>query len=118
MNAADLTARAVDSMAGTVDLTADAAKPTIPAQQPGLSMEIPGLLEDMLNLAGRAASARARSADTTMADKIEAFRNAAAPAWATAEDFRAVAAEGFMAARQVVEAEAAGLVAGTGNRRS
>ena len=49
-----------------------------------------------------------------MADKIEAFRNAAAPAWVTAEDFRAVAAEGFMAVEAAVVV--AGAVAGTGNR--
>jgi hypothetical protein len=77
-------------------------------------MEIPGLLEDTLNLAGRAASARAPSAATTMADKTEAFRNAVAPASVTAEDFRVVQAEGFMAVEAAVAAVA---VAGTGNRR-
>jgi hypothetical protein len=106
----DLTARA--PMAGPVDLTAAAAKSTIPAQQPGLSMEIPGPREDTLNLVGRAASARAPSAGTTMADKKEAFHNAAAPASVAAEGFRAVQAEDLAA----VEAEAAGAVAGTGNR--
>jgi hypothetical protein len=81
-------------------------------------MEIPGVLEDTVNLAGRAASARAPSAATTMADKTEAFRNAVAPASVTAEDFRAVEAEGFMGVQQVVVAEAAVAVAGTGDRVS
>jgi hypothetical protein len=76
-------------------------------------METPGLLEDTLSLVGRAASARAPSEATTMADKKEAFRNAAAPASVAAEGFRAVEAEGLAA----VEAGVAGAVAGTGNRR-
>ena len=77
-------------------------------------MEIRGLLEDTENLAGRAASARALSAATTMVDKKEAFRSAVAPAWVTAEDFRAVEAEGFAAV--AVEAEAVGAGAGTDDR--
>ena len=105
-----------DSTARMVALTADAAKSTIPHQQPSLSMEIPGLLEATLNLVVRAASAPAPSAVMTMADKKEAFRNAAAPASATAEDFREVEAEGFMAV-VAVAAELAGAVAGAGEPR-
>ena len=79
-------------------------------------MEIREPLEVTENLVGRAASARALSAATTMADKIAAFRNAAAPASATVEDFRAVEAEeGFMAVG--VEAEAVVAVVGTADRR-
>jgi hypothetical protein len=77
-------------------------------------MEIPGLLEDTLNLAGRAVSARAHSAAMNMVDKKEAFRSAAAPASAAAAGFRAVEAEGFTAV--AVEAEAVGAGAGTDDR--
>ena len=53
---------------------------TVPAQPPGLSTETRRLLEDTPNPAVRAASARAPSAATTMADRQGAFRHAEAPA--------------------------------------
>ena len=52
----------------------------VPGPPPGLSAETPRLLEDMLNPAVRAASARAPSAATTMADRQGAFRPAEVPA--------------------------------------
>ncbi len=59
-------------------------------RRPGLSMETGRRLEDTLHLAVRAASARARSAATTTADRPGAFRRAEAPALAE-EDFTAEA---------------------------
>src|SRR6266849_1903327 len=53
---------------------------TAPAQRLRLSTEPPRLLEAMQNPAVRAASARAPSATTTMADRKGAFRHAEAPA--------------------------------------
>ena len=76
-------------------------------------MVIPALLEATPNLAGRTASARALLAATIMADKKEAFRNAAALASVAAQGFRGVLAERL----EAVEAEVAGAVAGAGNRR-
>ena len=58
---------------------------TAPAQRLRLSTETPRLLEAMQNPAVRAASARAPSATTTMADRKGAFRHAEAPASAAAE---------------------------------
>ena len=64
------------------------------AQQPDLSVEIPGLLEDMRRRAGRAESARAPSAATTMAERKEVFRHAERPASVVAEGFAGVAEDG------------------------
>jgi hypothetical protein len=59
---------------------------TVPAQRPGLLKETTKRLEDMLNPAVRAASARAPSATTTTADRRGAFRHAEAPASAGEEE--------------------------------
>ena len=72
---------------------------TVRAQPPGLSTETAGRLEDTLNPAVRAASARAPSAATTMAERPGAFPRAEAPASVeearvAAEDLTAVAAGG------------------------
>jgi len=57
-------------------------------------VEILGLLEDMLSRAGRAESARAPSAATTMAARKEVFRHAERPASvAAAEGFAGAVAE-------------------------
>ena len=66
-------------------------------------------LEDTLNPAARAASARAPSAATAMADRPGAMRHAEAPAWAAER----VAAEQLVVAEVVTAA-----VAGAGNPRS
>jgi hypothetical protein len=60
--------------------------PTVPAQRPGLLKETTKRLEDMLNPAVRAASARAPSATTTMVDRRGAFRHAEVPASAGEEE--------------------------------
>src|ERR1039458_2258106 len=53
---------------------------TVPVLRPGLSMETGRRLEVMLNLAVKAACARALSVATTMADRPRAIRRAEAPA--------------------------------------
>jgi len=70
-------------------------------------METLRLPEDTLNPEGRAGSARAPSAATTMADKQGAFRHVGTPASA-AEDL--VVVEGFtaVAAEDLTEAAVAG----------
>ena len=81
---------------------------TVLAQRPILSAEIPRRLEDTVNHRVKAASTRAPSAATTMADRRGAIPHAEAPAWVAEEDFMAaVAEEDFTAA-----------VAVTGNRVS
>ena len=86
-------------LAGAAELT------TVPAQHPGLSTETLRLIADTANPAARAASARAPSAATSMAERPEAIRHVEAPAW-VAEDFAAAD----------LAADAA-VVAGAGNRR-
>jgi hypothetical protein len=65
--------------------------PTVPAQRPGLLKETTRLLEGSVSPAVRAASARAPSAGTTMADRQGAFRHAEAPASAAEQRVAAVA---------------------------
>src|ERR1700739_717841 len=76
----------------------EAVNPIVPGQRPGLLKETIAPLADMLNLAVRAASARAPSAVTTMAERHGPIPRAAAPAWAAereaAEDFRAAVVVG------------------------
>ena len=91
-----------ETSAGAAEFT------TVPAQRPGLSTETPRLLEDTLHPAARAASARAPSAATAMADRPGAIRHAEAPA-SVAE--RRVAAVDLAAAEDLAAA-----VAGVGNR--
>ena len=79
---------------GTPSTEAAARAPeftTVPAQRPGLSAETPRRLEDTLNPAVRAGSARAPSAATTMADRQGAFRHVEAPAWVAEQRAPAVA---------------------------
>jgi hypothetical protein len=66
---------------------------TVPPQRPGLLKETTTLLEDTLNLAVRAASARVPSATTTMAGRKGVFRHAEVPASA-AEEGRVAAVAG------------------------
>jgi len=90
------------------DLAASAAKRTpVPAQPAGLSTETGRRLEDTPRLAGKVAYARVLLAATSMADRLEAFQNAEAPAWA------ARAGVPVVAGTPVVEVTAA---AGIGNR--
>jgi len=70
---------------------------TVPARRPGLLKETITLLEDTLNTAVRAASARAPSATTTMADRQGAFHRAEAPA-SVAEGRRRMVVEDLTAA--------------------
>ena len=63
---------------------------TARAEPPSLSAEIPGLLEDMLNLAVRAASAPVPSAAITRVDVKEVFRHVEPPASVAAEGLTAV----------------------------
>ena len=72
---------------------ARAALKTVPPQRPGLLKETTTLLEDTLNLAVRAASARVPSATTTMAGRKGVFRHAEVPASA-AEEGRVAAVAG------------------------
>src|SRR6266478_1003167 len=72
------TGRQMGTPEGAAEIT------TAPAQRLRLSKETPRL-EAMQNPAVRAASARAPSATTTMADRKGAFRHAEAPASAAAE---------------------------------
>src|SRR6266404_4224102 len=67
---------------------------TVPPQRPGLLKETTTLLEDTLNLAVRAASARVPSATTTMAGRKGVFRHAEVPALA-AEEGRVAAVAGI-----------------------
>src|SRR5260370_12850004 len=67
---------------------------TVPPQRPGLLKETTTRLEDTLNLAVRAASARVPSATTTMAGGVAVFRRAGMPAFAAAEG-RAAAVAGI-----------------------
>ena len=103
---AELTVGAVESHAAgvsAVELTAGAAEfTTIPAQLPGLSTETGRRLADTLHLAVRAASARAHSAATVMADKPGAFLHAEGPASA--------AADRTAVARVAAEVTAAGVI--------
>jgi hypothetical protein len=92
------------------DLAPSAAKRTpVPAQPAGLSTKTGRRLEDTPHLAVRAASARVPLAGTSMADRLEAFHHAEAPAWAAARG------EGVpvVAGTPVAEVTAA---AGIGNR--
>ena len=94
--------------------SADAAEfTTVPAQRPGLSTETTRLLEDTLNPAVRAASARAPSAATTRADRPGAIRHAEAPA-SVAE--RAAAEAGLPAA--AVAEDLAAAVAAIGKSKA
>jgi len=61
-------------------LASEAANPTVPPQRPGHLKETTTLLEDTLNLAVRAASARAPSAATTTAERQGAIHRAEVPA--------------------------------------
>jgi len=83
-------ARAADLMVAAAESTVHAAQP------PGRSTETGRRHEAMLHPAVRAASARAPTAATTMADRPGAIRRAEAPAWAVVVE-RAVA-EGVAAA--------------------
>jgi len=67
---------------------------TVPPQRPGHLKETTTLLEDTLNLAVRAASARVPSATTTMAGRKGVFRHAEVPASA-AEEGRVAAVAGI-----------------------
>ena len=67
---------------------------TVPPQRPGLLKETTTRLEDTLNLAVRAASARVPSATTTMAGRKGVFRHAEMPASA-AEEGRVEAVAGI-----------------------
>ena len=67
-------------------LASEAANPTVPAQRRALLKETTTLLEDTLNLAVRAASARVPSATTTMAGRRGVFRHAEVPASAEEEE--------------------------------
>lgn len=87
-----------------------AALATAPVHRPGLSTEIPGLLEDTLNPAARAVSARAHSATTGMGNRRGVSRHAAGPALAPE---RAVVVAVDVAAE---EADMAAGAVGTGNR--
>jgi len=109
MRAAHLTATAADlvetaaeivpaAMKGTGPPVRTPAPPaglkTVPPQRPGLLKETTTLLEDTLNLAVRAASARVPSATTTMAGRKGVFRHAEVPASA-AEEGRVAAVAGI-----------------------
>jgi hypothetical protein len=67
---------------------------TVPPQRPGLLKETTTLLEDTLNLAVRAASARVPSATMTRAGRKGVFRHAEVPASA-AEEGRVAAVAGI-----------------------
>jgi hypothetical protein len=66
---------------------------TIPPQRPGLLKETTTVLEDTLNLAVRAASARVPSATMTMAGRKGVFRHAEVPA--SEEEGRVAAVAGI-----------------------
>ena len=74
-------------------LAVPAGLKTVPLQRPGHLKETTMLLEDTLNLAVRAASARVPSATTTMAGRKGVFRHAEVPASA-AEEGRVAAVAG------------------------
>lgn len=76
--------------------------PTIPGLRPGLSRETGRRLEDSVNPAVRAVSARAPSAATTTAERPGAIRHAGAPAWAAAGAFT-VAVGDFTAVAGVID---------------
>jgi hypothetical protein len=93
MRAVELTATGVEIVPAAMKGTglpmrtprAAAGLKTVPPQRPGLLKETITLLEDTPNLAVRAASARAPSATTTMADRKGVFRHAEVPASAAEE---------------------------------
>jgi hypothetical protein len=100
MRAVDLTATGAEivpaAMKGTgfpMRTPVAAGLKTIPPQRPGVLKETITLLEDTLNLAVRAASARVPSATTTMAGRKGVFRHAEVPASA-AEEGRVAAVAG------------------------
>jgi hypothetical protein len=108
MRAAHLTATAADLVETAAEIVPAAMKrtglpmrtpapaaslKTVPAQRSGLLKETITLLEDTLNLAVRAASARAPSATTTMAGRKGVFRHAEVPA-SVAEEGRVAAVDG------------------------
>ena len=68
---------------------------TVPPQRPGLLRETTALLEDTLNLAVRAASARVPSAVTTMAGRKGVFRHAEVPVSEEEEEGRVAAVAGI-----------------------
>jgi len=80
--AADLTVAVAESTAPAADLMIAAAESTAHAAQlPGPSTETGRRREATPHPAVRAASARAPTAATTMADRPRHIRHAAAPAW-------------------------------------
>jgi hypothetical protein len=81
-------------------LAVPAGLKTIPPQRPGLLNETTTLLEDTLNLAVRAASARVPSATTTMAGRKGVFRHAEVPA--SVAEQRVVAAVPRIGNRRIV----------------
>jgi hypothetical protein len=87
VNAVELVPAPTKGTGRQTGISAGAAEiPIVPAQRPGLLKETTKRLEDMLNPAVRAASARAPSAATTMAEKPGAIRHAEAPASAGEEE--------------------------------